>query len=173
MLGASCVRPAPNRCMRLTSITIGLCRECMYCSWGTPILVIDRFVSPMDAYTPSGQVRPVSRFSECTYVVNSSVGCLCESTCSKPPIRISFSSSLEYLCALSNGVLKSPPTITEIAGAGGADSPLRPPPAPLRGTWAGLRPTQNPKTLRKSALQSQIKPPNESPKNGSQGTEFW
>ena len=105
MLGASCVRPAPSRWMRLTSMTIGLCRDCMYCVWGTPILVIARFVNPMDAYTPSGQVRPVARFSECTYVVNSSVGCLRESTCSKPPVLISISSSLEYLCATSNGVL--------------------------------------------------------------------
>jgi hypothetical protein len=33
----------------------------------------------------------------------------------------------------------------KIAGAGGADPPLRPPPAPLRGTWAGLCPAQSPR----------------------------
>ena len=37
-----------------------------------------------------------------------------------------------------------PSNCAKIAGAGGVDPPLRPPPAPLRGTWAGLRPAQSP-----------------------------
>jgi hypothetical protein len=71
VFGASCVKPAPSRGRRLTSMTIGRCRECRYCSWGTPTLVIATSAIPVDAYTPSGQVRPVFRLSECTYVVNS------------------------------------------------------------------------------------------------------
>jgi hypothetical protein len=37
-----------------------------------------------------------------------------------------------------------PSNCAKIAGAGGVDPPRRPPPAPLRGTWAGLRPAQSP-----------------------------
>ena len=72
--------------------------------------------------------------------------------------------------SLSTIFTSSPSQIRKNRGGGGG-APAIFFPAPLRGTWAGLRPTQKPKTLRKSALQSQIKTPNESLKNRSQGTE--
>jgi hypothetical protein len=99
----------PRACNRSTSMTMALCCEFRIFRMHTPVLVMHCCVMPCDTYTASGQVRLSLFFSELIYVVNSVFGCLILRVCSSPPSLSSFVSSVEYECALSYSILKSPP----------------------------------------------------------------